>query len=148
MSDRRDPSRPAGAGGLLLAACGAAISWFAMVTYFLVVPRWPDLRDSGVPSVILALAGVGVGLLGLRRAFGARRMRTGSSAAFALGALAAGFLALYIFHLSYRLPPADGVVKVGEKAPAFRLRDQEGRERTLADFQGKRLLLVFFRGHW
>jgi cytochrome oxidase Cu insertion factor (SCO1/SenC/PrrC family) len=44
-------------------------------------------------------------------------------------------------------PPAEKTgLKVGEKAPAFTLKDQAGTERTLAEFvkQGK-VALVFYR---
>lgn len=44
-------------------------------------------------------------------------------------------------------PPAEKTgLKVGEKAPAFKLKDQAGKERTLAEFvkQGK-VALVFYR---
>jgi thioredoxin-dependent peroxiredoxin len=33
---------------------------------------------------------------------------------------------------------------VGEAAPAFRVKDQNGRERTLAEFKGKRVVIWFF----
>jgi cytochrome oxidase Cu insertion factor (SCO1/SenC/PrrC family) len=37
-------------------------------------------------------------------------------------------------------------MKVGEKAPTFTLKDQEGKERTLAGFLGKgKVALVFYR---
>jgi peroxiredoxin Q/BCP len=36
------------------------------------------------------------------------------------------------------------VVKVGDKAPEFRLKADDGKEVSLADFRGKRVLLFFF----
>ena len=37
-------------------------------------------------------------------------------------------------------------LKVGEKAPKFALKDQEGKERSLEEFVGKRkVALVFYR---
>ena len=36
------------------------------------------------------------------------------------------------------------MIGVGEKAPDFTLRDQDGEKLSLADFAGKRLLLVFY----
>ena len=36
------------------------------------------------------------------------------------------------------------MIKVGEKAPDFTLPNHEGREVSLSDFAGKRLLLVFY----
>ena len=43
-------------------------------------------------------------------------------------------------------PPEKTGLKVGEKAPAFKLKDQNGKERTLEEFvkQGK-VALVFYR---
>jgi thioredoxin-dependent peroxiredoxin len=35
-------------------------------------------------------------------------------------------------------------LKVGDKAPAFSLEDQQGRAVTLADFKGKKLLVYFY----
>ena len=35
-------------------------------------------------------------------------------------------------------------LKVGDKAPAFSLLDQEGKEVSLSDFKGKKLLLYFY----
>ncbi len=43
-------------------------------------------------------------------------------------------------------PEAQTGLKVGEKAPAFALRDQQGEERTLGEFLGKgKVALVFYR---
>jgi peroxiredoxin (alkyl hydroperoxide reductase subunit C) len=36
------------------------------------------------------------------------------------------------------------MIAAGEKAPDFMLRNQDGEEVSLADFQGRRVLLVFF----
>jgi cytochrome oxidase Cu insertion factor (SCO1/SenC/PrrC family) len=44
--------------------------------------------------------------------------------------------------------PAEGKtgLKVGEKAPAFKLKDQAGKERTLEEFAKKgKVALVFYR---
>ena len=43
-------------------------------------------------------------------------------------------------------PPEKTGLKIGEKAPAFKLKDQNGKERELAEFvkQGK-VALVFYR---
>jgi hypothetical protein len=136
------------AGAFWPAFAGALVAWLAMVSYFLVVPRWPDLRDSGVPSVVLAVAGVVLGAAGTRRSFRIGRQRALSCLLLVIGCLPAVFLALYVFVLSYRLPGPEGVLAVGERAPGFALPDQEGRERTLAELSGRQVVLVFFRGHW
>jgi len=36
------------------------------------------------------------------------------------------------------------VLKAGDKAPDFRLKTDEGRELSLSDFRGKRVVLFFF----
>jgi thioredoxin-dependent peroxiredoxin len=36
------------------------------------------------------------------------------------------------------------MLKVGDKAPEFRLKTDDGKEVSLADFRGKRVLLFFF----
>lgn len=48
------------------------------------------------------------------------------------------------------LPPTDlERVTVGSPAPDFALEDESGTPVTLAQFQGKKnVVLVFYRGHW
>jgi thioredoxin-dependent peroxiredoxin len=36
------------------------------------------------------------------------------------------------------------VLKIGDKAPDFRLKTDEGKDLALADFKGKRTVLFFF----
>ena len=36
------------------------------------------------------------------------------------------------------------MLKVGDKAPDFRLKTDEGKEVSLADYRGKRVVLYFF----
>jgi peroxiredoxin Q/BCP len=36
------------------------------------------------------------------------------------------------------------MLKVGDKAPEFRLKADDGKEVSLADFRGKRVLLFYF----
>jgi peroxiredoxin Q/BCP len=36
------------------------------------------------------------------------------------------------------------MLKVGEKAPDFRLKSDEGKDVALTDFRGKRVVLYFF----
>ncbi len=48
------------------------------------------------------------------------------------------------------LPPADlNRVQVDQPAPDFTLESMDGSPVTLSDFRGKkRVVLVFYRGHW
>jgi len=41
-----------------------------------------------------------------------------------------------------------GRVTVGSKAPDFTLEDADGGRHILSQFQGKQVVLVFFRGGW
>ena len=39
-------------------------------------------------------------------------------------------------------------VQPGAAAPAFELTDADGKVRSLKEFRGKDVVLVFYRGHW
>ena len=69
------------------------------------------------------------------------------------------FLILVIFSDGYaQLGPKDGAglnpmdlerVRVGDQAPDFTLEDTNGRNITLSEFRNnKKVVLVFYRGHW
>jgi AhpC/TSA family protein len=48
-----------------------------------------------------------------------------------------------------RVPDAPTALRVGERPPDFTLPDAAGRPVSLADFRGKKpVVLVFYRGHW
>jgi AhpC/TSA family len=48
-----------------------------------------------------------------------------------------------------RVPDAPTALRVGERPPDFTLPDPTGRPVTLADFRGKKpVVLVFYRGSW
>jgi cytochrome oxidase Cu insertion factor (SCO1/SenC/PrrC family) len=38
--------------------------------------------------------------------------------------------------------------KIGQQAPTFTLRDQNGKRINLADAAGAKVVLVFYRGYW
>ncbi len=120
----------------------------AMVSYFLVAVWWPDLRDSGVLNCVLGCLGLPIGFWAAARSFRQRRWRVTSSLILFLGTLSTLFLVVYLFYLSYQLPPTENVITTGSAAPEFNLKDQQGRVRSLAEFSGRKVLLVFFRGHW
>ena len=47
------------------------------------------------------------------------------------------------------VPDTPTALKVGERAPDFTLPDASGRPVTLADYRGKKpVVLVFYRGYW
>lgn len=41
-----------------------------------------------------------------------------------------------------------GRVAVGDPAPDFTLESREGERVTLSELRGRRIVLVFYRGHW
>ena len=48
-----------------------------------------------------------------------------------------------------RVPGAPTALRVGERAPDFTLTDAAGRPLSLADYRGKKpVVLVFYRGYW
>ena len=48
-----------------------------------------------------------------------------------------------------RVPDAPTAMRVGERPPDFTLPDAAGRPVTLADYRGKKpVVLVFYRGYW
>jgi cytochrome oxidase Cu insertion factor (SCO1/SenC/PrrC family) len=48
-----------------------------------------------------------------------------------------------------RVPTTPSVLRVGERPPDFTLPDASGRPVTLADYRGKKpVVLVFYRGAW
>ena len=48
-----------------------------------------------------------------------------------------------------RVPDTPTVLRVGERPPDFTLPDAAGRRVSLADFRGKKpVVMVFYRGHW
>lgn len=66
---------------------------------------------------------------------------------------------LFSLSLVYaQLGPKDGTdlsptdlerVKAGDRAPDFTLENMDGKRISLADFRGKKnVVLVFYRGHW
>ena len=48
-----------------------------------------------------------------------------------------------------RVPDTPTALRVGERPPDFTLPNASGRRVTLADYRGKKpVVLVFYRGHW
>ena len=69
--------------------------------------------------------------------------------------LALGFTSLVLIggawfnFVGARVPDTPTALKVGERAPDFTLPDATGRLVTLAEYRGKKpVVLVFYRGYW
>ena len=122
---------------------GALVSVFGLVSYFAFFAMYPVFRDTAWLNLLLVGLGLVLSLLALRR------RRSWLSAGGALLSVACVILlAGYVFGLSQQLPPTDNVVRVGAEAPAFSLPDQTGAAVSLADFAGRPVVLVFYRGFW
>ena len=68
---------------------------------------------------------------------------------FILRALIVVLLAFISFaYFANRVPKPTIASAVGKPAPNFVLRDQDGKDFSLASQQGHRVLLMFFRGYW
>ena len=58
-------------------------------------------------------------------------------------------LGSYMNFVVARIPAAPSVLRLGEPAPEFTLSDAAGRPVALADYRGKKpVVLVFYRGYW
>jgi hypothetical protein len=110
----------------------------------------PALRDTAIVQLVVIGLGLGVSVVGVRRAFGRAAIRRGRVVAPTLGALNLGlavFFVLLLFPFS-TLPATPDAPPVGRAAPDFTLADQTGTAVQLAALHGKNVLLVFYRGHW
>jgi peroxiredoxin len=67
-----------------------------------------------------------------------------------LGLLMFGFFSYAFFYQLRQLPPSTGAPRVGQKAPDFRLVDQDSKEVSLTDLLSgsKAVALIFYRGFW
>jgi cytochrome oxidase Cu insertion factor (SCO1/SenC/PrrC family) len=116
----------------------------AIVAYVLLI-RVPLVRNHpGAYLAAFALASA-LAVLALARGRGRRW-----PAWIALGLSAALLVGGVWFNLAIaRIPATPTVLRVGERAPDFTLPDAGGRPVTLADFRGKKpVVLVFYRGYW
>ena len=127
---------------------GPLLTFVGAVSYFVVFARFPALRD--FPWVNLPVVGVGVllSLAGVRRAFVRGRGRWVGSIALVSSLLIGGLFGFYVFWLSYQLPATAGVTGERDAAPDFTLTDQHGQPLTLSSLRGRKVVLVFYRGHW
>ena len=46
------------------------------------------------------------------------------------------------------MPGAEGVPQAADSAPSFLLIDQDNQAVNLANVQGKKLVIAFYRGYW
>ena len=130
--------------GPLIVLVGA-ISYF---TFFVQYPTWRDTPYINLPVV---LAGAWMACVGAWRAFFKSHLYRGKilgtlSLFFSLSL--AGLFGTYIVYLSYQLPAPNEITQGLESAPDFTLNDQHGNPVSLSDFNGKKLIVTFYRGYW
>jgi hypothetical protein len=133
---------------LWLGPLAAAAGFLSYYTFFV---RFPTLRDFPWVNLPLVLVGLALSAWAAWRAFARPQVFRGrvlGSVGLAFSTLAAGFLCFYVFHLSSTLPPPLSTTLALETAPEFALADQLGATVRLSDYRGRKVVLVFFRGHW
>ena len=114
--------------------------------------QFPVTRD--FPWLNLLLAGVGLALLvaGLFRAFGNPKIYRGKIAGSIMALISVCLVGLFcyeVFFVFRDVPASAGAPRIGEKAPAFTLPDQNGKQIALADLLSPHgAILIFYRGHW
>jgi hypothetical protein len=127
--------------GLTLVALGT-VGYFAAV--IALGPRMPDLRNRAIPSWCLITAGMLLSLVAVSRASRGRKL--GAVIVLVLSIALTGLWASMLY-VGFVVPSTPGPT-IGARSADFALPDPTGRVVHLADFAGKPLLLVFYRGHW
>ena len=129
------------------------LTFVGFVSYFLVFARYPALRDFPWVNLPLVLIGAGLAIGGLMRAWKdarwGRRLFYLGSAGFSV--VVAAFLVLYVFVISKQMPEAalaEEKLVAGVAAPAFTLVDANGETVSLSDFEGRKVVISFYRGFW
>jgi len=130
---------------------GLIISIFGTLSYFLYFAQFPILRDFPVLNLPIVLLGVILAAAGCWQLFrqGGGMLSKGlAGIGFLLTLGFAGLFNAYIFSLSYQLPESLGATATQTAAPDFTLLDHNNQSVTLSDYQGEKVVLVFYRGFW
>ena len=127
-----------------LAVLSVLLAAGAIVAYVLLI-RVPLVRNHPEGYVIAFAVALALAVLGVMRGRGRRW-----PAWIAVGVTGALLLAGGWFNFVIaRVPGTGAAVRVGAPAPDFTLPDAKGRPVSLAEFRGKKpVVLVFYRGYW
>jgi hypothetical protein len=133
-------SRPAAPKWLALIS--VVIGAGAIAGYALLI-RVPSVRNQ--PEGYVAAFAIAATIATLAVAL-ARRWYTWAALGLSVLLLAGG--AFFNFAVA-RIPPAQTNLRAGETPPDFALRDAAGHPVSLAEYHGKKpVVLVFYRGYW
>ena len=114
--------------------------------------RFPITRDFPWATLLLFAVGAALLLFGLFRAFGRPQLYRGKVFGTILTVIASllfAFFAYEIFYVLRQVPLSAQAPKVGQRAPAFSLPDQNGKQIALSDLLSPNgALLIFYRGYW
>jgi hypothetical protein len=130
---------------------GPAVTFCGAVSYFTVFVGYPDLRDFPWINLPLVLVGVALSALGLWRAFRRSSVFRGKrlgTVGFALSLFLGGLFCFYVFAYSYRLPGPTPTSRALTDVQDFALVDHAGKPFRLGELRGRKVVLVFYRGHW
>jgi cytochrome oxidase Cu insertion factor (SCO1/SenC/PrrC family) len=122
----------------LLLAVGAPVAYGLLI-------RVPLVRNHPGAYVMAFALAVALAVVALTRGRGRRW-----PAWIALGVSGLLLVAGSWFNLvAARVPATATALRIGERAPDFTLPDATGRPVSLAEFRGKKpVVLVFYRGYW
>lgn len=130
---------------------GFAVVLVGLFSYQLFA-QFPITRDFPWANLLLISIGLVLLAVGLFRAFGRPQMYRGKiagSIATAISVCLVAFFCYIIFYVLRQVPASLEAPRVGEKAPAFTLSDQSGKQTALADLLSPNgAVLIFYRGYW
>lgn len=127
-----------------LAALSVLVTVGAIAAYVLLL-RVAVVRNHPEGYVVAFAVATALAALAVARAR-ARRWPAWLVLGFSVIVLAAG---AWFNFVAARIPDTPTALRVGERPPDFTLPDAGGRAVTLADYRGKKpVVLVFYRGHW
>jgi len=122
---------------LSVLVCAATIAAYALLL------RVPAVRNH--PEGYVAAFALAATVAGLAAALG-RRWYAWTALALSVALLLSG--AMFNFVLA-RIPEPHTTLRVGERTPDFSLPDAGGQTVSLAEYRGKKpVVLVFYRGYW
>lgn len=130
---------------------GPLVTVAGALSYFYVFVPVPALRDFPWVNLPLVLLGLAASALGVWRAFARREVFGGRLLAplgFALSLLLAAAFSLYIFRISYFVPAPTATAMGLDQAPDFALASMTGDTVRLSELRSRKVVLIFYRGHW